>query len=102
MQAYIEKDNARNLMGKMALMASAKSEEKGDPALKLKKKDGGGGDGAWEGSHVTTYEAALEDAMTSVVVKRLKEVGLGKEFEGQMEVVGGIRRGNVCALRAYY
>ncbi|CAI0449829.1 unnamed protein product [Linum tenue] len=56
-----------------------------------------------KGSYGTTYKAALEDATTTVVVKRLKEVGVGKkEFEGQMEVVGGIKHENVCPLRAYY
>ncbi|CAI0449824.1 unnamed protein product [Linum tenue] len=112
---------------------ATKSKEKGEPALRLKKKkkkDIGGGDGKsnklvffegcrlafdledllrasaevlGKGSYGTTYKAALEDATTTVVVKRLKEVGVGKkEFEGQMEVVGGIKHENVCPLRAYY
>ncbi|CAI0546354.1 unnamed protein product [Linum tenue] len=112
------------------ISTAAKSKDKGEPALKLKKKDGGGGDSKnnrlvffegcslafdledllrasaevlGKGSYGTTYKAALEDATTTVVVKRLKEVGVGKkEFEGQMEVVGGISHENVCALRAYY
>nr|GLL20089.1 probable inactive receptor kinase At4g23740 [Ipomoea trifida] len=55
-----------------------------------------------KGTFGTTYKAALEDA-TIVVVKRLKEVGVGrKEFEQQMEVVGSIRHENVAPLRAYY
>ncbi|KAL2922175.1 hypothetical protein RDABS01_013666 [Bienertia sinuspersici] len=50
----------------------------------------------------TTYKAALEDCNT-VVVKRLKEVSVGKrEFEQQMELVGKIKHDNVAALRAYY
>ncbi|KAF5451124.1 hypothetical protein F2P56_031419 [Juglans regia] len=50
----------------------------------------------------TTYKAALEDGNT-VVVKRLKEVSVGKrEFVQQMEVVGSIRHEYVVALRAYY
>lgn len=55
-----------------------------------------------KGSYGTTYKAALEDA-TTVVVKRLKEITVGKrEFEQQMEIVGRIRHENVAALRAYY
>ncbi|KAI4337934.1 hypothetical protein L6164_016296 [Bauhinia variegata] len=55
-----------------------------------------------KGTFGTTYKAALEDA-TTVVVKRLKEVTVGKrEFEQLMEVVGRIRHENVAALRAYY
>jgi len=56
-----------------------------------------------KGSYGTTYRAALEDG-TTVVVKRLREVLVGKkEFEQQMEVVGRIgRHPNVMPLRAYY
>ncbi|KAL9225367.1 hypothetical protein vseg_001302 [Gypsophila vaccaria] len=55
-----------------------------------------------KGAFGTTYKAALEDA-TTVVVKRLKEVSIGKrDFEHQMEVVGNIKHDNVVALRAYY
>ncbi|PQP95464.1 hypothetical protein Pyn_22072 [Prunus yedoensis var. nudiflora] len=55
-----------------------------------------------KGTFGTTYKAALEDA-TTVVVKRLKEVSVGKkEFEQQMEIVGSIRHENIAALRAYY
>lgn len=55
-----------------------------------------------KGTFGTTYKAALEDA-TTVVVKRVKELNVGKrEFEQQMEVVGSIRHENVAALRAYY
>ncbi|KAK9672523.1 hypothetical protein RND81_12G105900 [Saponaria officinalis] len=55
-----------------------------------------------KGTYGTTYKAALEDA-TTVVVKRLKEVTIGKrDFEHQMEVVGNIKHDNVVALRAYY
>ncbi|XP_027330950.1 probable inactive receptor kinase At5g58300 [Abrus precatorius] len=56
-----------------------------------------------KGSFGTTYRAALEDG-TAVVVKRLREVLVGKkEFEQQMEVVGRIgRHPNVMPLRAYY
>ncbi|GAU35130.1 hypothetical protein TSUD_394550 [Trifolium subterraneum] len=55
-----------------------------------------------KGTFGTTYKAALEDA-TTVAVKRLKEVTVGKrEFEQQMEVVGKIKHENVDALRAYY
>ncbi|GMY07391.1 probable inactive receptor kinase At4g23740 [Fagus crenata] len=55
-----------------------------------------------KGTFGTTYKAALEDAGT-VVVKRLKEVSVGKrEFGQQMEVIGNIRHENVAAVRAYY
>jgi serine/threonine protein kinase len=55
-----------------------------------------------KGTFGTVYKAALEDA-TTVAVKRLKEVTVGKrEFEQQMEIVGRIRHENVVALRAYY
>ncbi|KAG6649908.1 probable inactive receptor kinase At4g23740 [Carya illinoinensis] len=55
-----------------------------------------------KGSFGTTYKAALEDGNT-VVVKRLKEVCVGKrEFVLQMEVIGSIRHENVSELRAYY
>ena len=55
-----------------------------------------------KGMFGTAYKAVLEDA-TTVVVKRLKEVGVGKkEFEQQMEVVGRIKHENVVELRAYY
>lgn len=55
-----------------------------------------------KGTFGTAYKAILEDA-TMVVVKRLKEVGVGKrEFEQQMGVVGSIKHENVIELRAYY
>lgn len=55
-----------------------------------------------KGTFGTAYKAILEDA-AAVVVKRLKEVSVGKrEFEQQMEVVGSIRHENVVELRAYY
>ncbi|CAA0812967.1 Probable inactive receptor kinase [Striga hermonthica] len=55
-----------------------------------------------KGSFGTTYKAALEDA-TTVVVKRLKEVVVGKrEFEHHMEIIGSVRHENVVPLRAYY
>lgn len=55
-----------------------------------------------KGTFGTAYKAVLEDA-TMVVVKRLKEVSVGKrEFEQQMEMVGRIKHENVAELRAYY
>ncbi|XVF53021.1 hypothetical protein PTKIN_Ptkin05aG0065500 [Pterospermum kingtungense] len=55
-----------------------------------------------KGTFGISYKAVLEDAAT-VVVKRLKEVSVGKrEFEQQMEVVGSIRHPNVVELKAYY
>ncbi|XP_022637979.1 probable inactive receptor kinase At5g53320 isoform X2 [Vigna radiata var. radiata] len=55
-----------------------------------------------KGTFGTVYKAALED-VTTVAVKRLKDVVVGKrEFEQQMEMVGRIRHDNVAALRAYY
>ncbi|CAI0449830.1 unnamed protein product [Linum tenue] len=131
--SYSRGKNDGGLPTTKTVTVATKSKEKGEPALRLKKKkkkDIGGGDGKsnklvffegcrlafdledllrasaevlGKGSYGTTYKAALEDATTTVVVKRLKEVGVGKkEFEGQMEVVGGIKHENVCPLRAYY
>ncbi|XAR55111.1 Non-specific serine/threonine protein kinase [Bertholletia excelsa] len=55
-----------------------------------------------KGTFGMAYKAILEDANV-VVVKRLKEVGVGKrEFEQQMELVGSIKHENVVELRAYY
>jgi len=56
-----------------------------------------------KGSYGTTYKAVLEDG-TTVVVKRLKEVVVGKkEFEQQMEIIGRVgQHQNVVPLRAYY
>ncbi|XP_015874682.3 probable inactive receptor kinase At5g58300 [Ziziphus jujuba] len=56
-----------------------------------------------KGSYGTAYKAVLEEA-TTVVVKRLKEVVIGKrEFEQQMEIVGRVgQHPNVVPLRAYY
>ncbi|XP_057969273.1 probable inactive receptor kinase At4g23740 isoform X2 [Malania oleifera] len=55
-----------------------------------------------KGTFGTAYKAILEDAIM-VVVKRLKDVGVGKrEFEQQMEIVGRIKHENVVELRAYY
>lgn len=56
-----------------------------------------------KGSYGTAYKAVLEEP-TTVVVKRLKEVVVGKrEFEQQMEMVGEVgQHPNVMPLRAYY
>lgn len=55
-----------------------------------------------KGTFGMSYKAILEDG-TSVVVKRLKELSVGKrEFEQQMEIVGSIKHENVIELRAYY
>ncbi|KAJ0780782.1 putative protein kinase RLK-Pelle-LRR-III family [Helianthus annuus] len=56
-----------------------------------------------KGSFGTAYKAVLEES-TTVVVKRLKEVVVGKkEFEQQMEIVGRVgQHQNVVPLRAYY
>lgn len=56
-----------------------------------------------KGGYGTAYKAAMEDG-TNVVVKRLKEVVVGKkEFEQQMETVGRVgQHPNVVPLRAYY
>lgn len=56
-----------------------------------------------KGSYGTTYKAVLEDG-TTVVVKRLREVVVGKkEFEQQMEIIGRVgQHPNVVPLRAYY
>ncbi|CAK7323477.1 unnamed protein product [Dovyalis caffra] len=56
-----------------------------------------------KGSYGTAYKAVLEES-TTVVVKRLKEVVVGKrEFEQQMEIVGRVgQHPNIVPLRAYY
>ncbi|XP_044484382.1 probable inactive receptor kinase At4g23740 [Mangifera indica] len=55
-----------------------------------------------KGTFGMAYKAILEDA-TTVVVKRLKDVNVGKrDFEQQMEIVGSIRHENVVELKAYY
>ena len=56
-----------------------------------------------KGSFGTAYKAVLEES-TTVVVKRLKEVVVGKrDFEQQMEIIGRIgQHPNVVPLRAYY
>ncbi|KAI5670352.1 hypothetical protein M9H77_10716 [Catharanthus roseus] len=56
-----------------------------------------------KGSYGTSYKAALDEGVM-VVVKRLREVGIGKkEFEQQMEVLGMVgRHPNIVPLRAYY
>ncbi|ESQ28941.1 hypothetical protein EUTSA_v10024075mg [Eutrema salsugineum] len=55
-----------------------------------------------KGAFGTTYKVTMED-MSTVVVKRLKEVVVGRrEFEQQMEIIGMIRHDNVADLKAYY
>ncbi|KAK2982389.1 hypothetical protein RJ640_026232 [Escallonia rubra] len=56
-----------------------------------------------KGSYGTTYKAILDEG-TTVVVKRLKEVAVGKkEFEQHMELVGKVcLHPNIVPLRAYY
>ncbi|KAI4326859.1 hypothetical protein L6164_019384 [Bauhinia variegata] len=55
-----------------------------------------------KGTFGTAYKATLEDA-TTVVVKRLKEVAVGKkDFEQHMEIVGNLKHENVVELKAYY
>lgn len=56
-----------------------------------------------KGSYGTAYKAVLEEG-TTVVVKRLKEVVVGKkEFEQHLEIVGKFgSHPNVMPLRAYY
>ncbi|KAJ0228766.1 inactive receptor kinase [Hirschfeldia incana] len=56
-----------------------------------------------KGSYGTAYKAVLEES-TTVVVKRLREVAVGKkEFEQQMEIISEVgQHPNVVPLRAYY
>ncbi|KAL0694016.1 hypothetical protein Bca4012_061196 [Brassica carinata] len=55
-----------------------------------------------KGAFGTTYKVTTED-MSTVVVKRLKQVMVGRrEFEQQMEIIGMIRHENVAELKAYY
>lgn len=55
-----------------------------------------------KGTFGAAYKATLEDA-TTVVVKRLKEVAVGrKDFEQHMEFAGSLKHENVVELKAYY
>jgi len=55
-----------------------------------------------KGTFGAAYKAVLEDA-TTVVVKRLKEVAVGKkDFEQHMDIVGSLKHENVVELKAYY
>nr|XP_004511532.1 probable inactive receptor kinase At4g23740 isoform X2 [Cicer arietinum]XP_012574377.1 probable inactive receptor kinase At4g23740 isoform X2 [Cicer arietinum]XP_012574378.1 probable inactive receptor kinase At4g23740 isoform X2 [Cicer arietinum] len=55
-----------------------------------------------KGTFGAAYKAILEDA-TTVVVKRLKEVAVGKkDFEQHMDIVGSLKHENVVELKAYY
>ncbi|XP_023541330.1 probable inactive receptor kinase At4g23740 [Cucurbita pepo subsp. pepo] len=55
-----------------------------------------------KGTFGVSYKATLEDS-TTVVVKRLNQVTVGKrEFEQQMELIGNIKHEHVVSLRAYY
>lgn len=56
-----------------------------------------------KGSYGTSYKAVLDEGIM-VVVKRLREVGIGKkEFEQHIEFLGRIgRHPNIVPLRAYY
>lgn len=55
-----------------------------------------------KGSVGTAYKAVLEDG-TTVVVKRLKDVAVGrKEFEQHMASLGKLRHRHLVPLRAYY
>ncbi|KAL8238840.1 hypothetical protein R6Q59_015407 [Mikania micrantha] len=55
-----------------------------------------------KGTFGMSYKAILEDG-TSVVVKRLKDLSVGRrDFEQQMGIVGSIKHENVIELRAYY
>ena len=57
-----------------------------------------------KGNNGTTYKVVLDEGSTTVVVKRLKEVIVGKkEFEQHMEIVGRVgQHPNIVPLRAYY
>ncbi|CAH2048310.1 unnamed protein product [Thlaspi arvense] len=55
-----------------------------------------------KGAFGTAYKVTMED-MSTVVVKRLNQVSVGRrEFEQQMEITGMIRHDNVAELKAYY
>lgn len=55
-----------------------------------------------KGSIGTAYKAVLEDG-TTVVVKRLKDVSVGrKEFEQHMVSLGNLRHRHLVPLRGYY
>ncbi|XP_074310249.1 putative inactive receptor kinase At5g58300 [Silene latifolia] len=57
-----------------------------------------------KGSYGTSYKAKLKDGKTVVVVKRLKDVIVGRrEFEQQMEMIRRVgQQLNVVPLRGYY
>nr|GEV34466.1 probable inactive receptor kinase At5g58300 [Tanacetum cinerariifolium] len=57
-----------------------------------------------KGGYGTTYKAVLGEGTIVVVVKRLKEVVVGKRgFEQQMEIIGRVaKHPNVVPLLAYY
>ncbi|KAL8204952.1 hypothetical protein R6Q57_010575 [Mikania cordata] len=52
----------------------------------------------------TVYRAVLDDGVTVVAVKRLKDANPcgRKEFEQYMDVIGKVKHPNVVTLRAYY
>ncbi|XP_073052293.1 probable inactive receptor kinase At2g26730 [Primulina eburnea] len=55
-----------------------------------------------KGSVGTSYKAVLEEG-TTVVVKRLKDVAVGKkEFEQQIQIIGNLKNENLLPLRAFY
>ncbi|KAG0458178.1 hypothetical protein HPP92_022908 [Vanilla planifolia] len=55
-----------------------------------------------KGSVGTSYKAVLEDG-TTVVVKRLKDVGVPKrDFELSIESLGKVEHANLLPIRAYY
>ncbi|KAK4760348.1 hypothetical protein SAY87_005241 [Trapa incisa] len=55
-----------------------------------------------KGSAGTSYKAVMEEGVT-VVVKRLREVGVGKdEFEEVMGLLGKTKHENIAPIRAFY
>ncbi|XP_027361851.1 probable inactive receptor kinase At4g23740 [Abrus precatorius] len=55
-----------------------------------------------KGTFGAAYKAVLEDA-TTVVVKRLKVVAVGKkDFEQHMDLIGSLKHENVVQLKGYY
>ncbi|KAF7816247.1 putative inactive receptor kinase [Senna tora] len=86
------------------LLCCLKKKDNGrSSVIKGKGPSGGRAEVLGKGSYGTAYKAVLEES-TTVVVKRLKEVVVGKrEFEQQMETVGRVgQHPNVVPLRAYY
>ncbi|KAA8525158.1 hypothetical protein F0562_006978 [Nyssa sinensis] len=55
-----------------------------------------------KGSVGTTYKVVMEDDDHVMVVKRVRERRKGKEIDGFLRQIGGLRHPNIVSLRAYH